>query len=100
MPPHVGVSNARFVTQVPLIIPPDCGCSFRVGNQRRQGVSGQAWVFDDTMEHEAWNDSKQLRVLLNFDIWHPELTAVKRRMITALTEAQNLFQGRAGGLDL
>jgi aspartate beta-hydroxylase len=92
------VSNARLVTHLPLIIPP--GCGFRVGNQSRQWVPGQAWVFDDTIEHEAWNDSEQLRVVLIFDIWHPELTAVERRMITAMTEAQNLFQGRAGGLDL
>ncbi len=92
------MSNARLVTHLPLIIPP--GCGFRVGNQSRQWVPGQAWVFDDTIEHEAWNDSEQLRVVLIFDIWHPELTAVERRMITAMTEAQNLFQGRAGGLDL
>jgi aspartate beta-hydroxylase len=98
IPPHVGVSNARLVTHLPLIIPP--GCGFRVGNQSRQWVPGQAWVFDDTIEHEAWNDSEQLRVVLIFDIWHPELSAVERRMITAMTEAQNLFQGRAGGLDL
>ena len=98
IPPHVGVSNARLVTHLPLIIPP--GCGFRVGNQSRQWVPGQAWVFDDTIEHEAWNDSEQLRVVLIFDIWHPELTALERRMITAMTEAQNLFQGRAGGLDL
>ena len=81
-----------------LIIP--IGSGFRVGNQSRQRAPGQAWVFDDTIEHEAWNDSEHLRVVLIFDIWHPELTPLERRMITAMAAAQNLFQGRAGWLDL
>jgi aspartyl/asparaginyl beta-hydroxylase (cupin superfamily) len=46
---------------------------FRVGNDVREWVPGRAWVFDDTIEHEAWNDSDKLRVVLIFDIWHPHL---------------------------
>ena len=98
IPPHVGVTNARLVVHLPLIVPP--GCSFRVGNSTRRWTPGQAWVFDDTIEHEARNDSNQLRVVLIFDIWHPALTAVERRMITLMTQAQNQFLGDAGGQDL
>ena len=85
IPAHVGVSNARLVTHLPLIVPE--GCGFRVGNETRQWVPGKAWVFDDTIEHEAWNDSDQLRVVLIFDIWHPDLSPAERAMITALTAA-------------
>jgi aspartyl/asparaginyl beta-hydroxylase (cupin superfamily) len=98
IPPHVGVSNARLVTHLPLIVPP--GCGFRVGNETREWVPGEGWVFDDTIEHEAWNDSDKLRVILIFDIWHPHLSPAERRMITALTEGINRFRGQQGGFDL
>ena len=91
IPPHTGVSNVRLVTHVPLIIPENCG--FRVGNETRQWVPGQAWVFDDTIEHEAWNDSDLLRVVLIFDIWHPELTPPERALVTALSAGVNAFSG-------
>ncbi len=48
---------------------------FRVGNDTRQWVPGRAWVFDDTIEHEAWNDSDQLRVVLIFDDLAPAALA-------------------------
>jgi aspartyl/asparaginyl beta-hydroxylase (cupin superfamily) len=94
IPPHTGVSNVRLVTHVPLIIP--AGCGFRVGNETRPWIPGQAWVFDDTIEHEAWNDSDRLRVILLFDIWHPQLTPPEREMITALTAGLNTFTAGAG----
>lgn len=98
IPPHTGVSNVRLVTHVPLIIPD--GCGFRVGNTTRQWEAGKAWVFDDTLEHEAWNDSDKLRVVLIFDIWHPQLNAAEREMITAMSAGLNAFQGESGGFDL
>src|SRR5262249_37905337 len=53
IPPHTGVTNTRLTVHLPLIVPPDCG--FRVGSETREWVPGKAWVFDDTIEHEAWN---------------------------------------------
>ena len=98
IPPHTGVSNVRLVTHVPLIVPE--GCGFRVGNTTRQWTPGKAWVFDDTIEHEAWNDSDQLRVVLIFDIWHPQLSMAEREMIAAMSAGLNAFQGQSGGFDL
>jgi aspartyl/asparaginyl beta-hydroxylase (cupin superfamily) len=98
IPPHCGVSNVRLVTHVPLIIPP--GCRFRVGNDVREWVPGQAWVFDDTIEHEAFNDSDQLRAILMFDVWHPHLTEAERRMVTALSGAIKAFTQSEGGFGL
>jgi aspartate beta-hydroxylase len=98
IPPHTGVSNARLVTHLPLIVPE--GCGFRVGNETREWVPGKAWVFDDTIEHEAWNNSDKLRVVLIFDIWHPHLTEPERAMITAMTAGMNEFSGSSGGFDL
>jgi aspartate beta-hydroxylase len=91
IPPHCGVSNTRLVVHLPLIVPE--GCGFRVGNESRQWVPGKAWVFDDTIEHEAWNESDKLRVVLIFDIWHPDLSATERELITRLTAGLNAFTG-------
>jgi aspartyl/asparaginyl beta-hydroxylase (cupin superfamily) len=91
IPPHTGATNVRLVTHVPLIIP--AGCRFRVGNDVREWVPGRAWVFDDTIEHEAVNESDKLRVILMFDVWHPSLTPPERAMITALAAAVEAFSG-------
>lgn len=98
IPPHTGVTNARLVAHLPLIVPPDC--HFRVGNDTRQWVPGKAWVFDDTIEHEAWNDSDQLRTVLIFDIWHPQLSMAERALISAMSEGINAFSSGNGGFDL
>ncbi|GAB3447096.1 aspartyl/asparaginyl beta-hydroxylase domain-containing protein [Massilia solisilvae] len=98
IPPHCGVSNVRLVTHLPLIIPP--GCGFRVGNDVREWVPGKAWVFDDTIDHEAWNDSDQLRVILMFDIWHPHLTEAERRMVSAMSRGIQAFTQTTGGFGL
>ncbi len=82
IPPHVGVSNTRLVCHLPLIIPD--GCWFRVGAETRDWKRGHAFVFDDTIEHEALNPSDQLRVVFIFDVWAPDLTAAERDAVAAL----------------
>jgi aspartyl/asparaginyl beta-hydroxylase (cupin superfamily) len=98
IPPHTGVTNVRLVVHLPLIVPP--GCGFRVGNERREWVPGKAWVFDDTIEHEAWNDSDQLRVVFIFDIWHPHLTASERALVSALSGGLDAFAGGSESFEL
>jgi aspartate beta-hydroxylase len=95
IPAHNGVSNARVLVHLPLIVPE--GCGFRVGNQVRSWEPGHALIFDDTIEHEAWNDSDKLRVVMIFDIWHPALSAAEREMIKATSEALNAFAGMPEG---
>jgi aspartate beta-hydroxylase len=60
-------------------------------------VPGQAWVFDDTIEHEAWNNSDKLRVILIFDTWHPSLSEAERTMMTAMSTAMNELSGPGEG---
>lgn len=79
--PHTGTHNARLICHLPLIVPSNCG--FRVGNDVRQWEEGKLLIFDDTIEHEAWNDSGEDRVVLIFDIWRPELTERERDEIAA-----------------
>ncbi len=91
IPPHTGVSNARLVVHLPLIVPPDCG--FRVGAETRQWELGKAWVFDDTVEHEAWNDSDEVRVILIADIWNMFMTEADQRAYSRIVEAVDRFHG-------
>ena len=85
IPPHTGVANTRLVCHLPLIVPPNCG--FRVGATTREWRVGEAFVFDDTIEHEAWNDSDELRVVLIIDLWQPSLSAEERNAVAAVIEA-------------
>ena len=96
IPAHTGGTNTRVIVHVPLIVPSKCG--FRVGTQIREWQPGTALVFDDTIEHEAWNDSDQERVVLIFDIWNPLLTEAERDLMRAATSAMADFYGDAGGL--
>ena len=92
IPPHVGVSNARLVCHLPLVVPE--GCWFRVGAETRYWKRGEAFLFDDTIEHEALNPSGELRVVFIFDVWHPDLTAAEREAVAVLIGSE----GGAGAL--
>lgn len=89
IPPHTGSSNVRLLAHLPLILPGPA--RFRVGNSTKDWRMGQAWVFDDTIEHEAWNDADEMRVILIFDVWNPYLTDQEKTLITAMMKAQREF---------
>ncbi len=91
IPPHTGVTNARLTVHLPLIVPP--GCGFRVGAETREWLPGRAWVFDDTIEHEAWNDSDTPRAILIFDVWNPYLSAAERDLVRGAIEAIGSYYG-------
>jgi aspartyl/asparaginyl beta-hydroxylase (cupin superfamily) len=91
IPPHNGETNARLVAHLPLVIPD--GCVLRVGFEERRWNIGEVLVFDDTIEHEARNDSDELRVVLIFDVWNPLLSQAEREIVNALAEASREFSG-------
>ena len=94
IPPHTGVANIRLVCHLPLVVPP--GCGFRVGATTVQWTEGDAFVFDDTIEHEAWNDSDQLRVVLIFDLWATALGEAERQAVASVIAAAGV--GFGGGM--
>ncbi|WP_291844925.1 aspartyl/asparaginyl beta-hydroxylase domain-containing protein [Maricaulis sp.] len=93
IPPHHGFINSRLICHLPLIVPP--GCKLRVGNDVREWERGKGWVFDDTIEHEAWNGSDASRIILIFDIWRPELTDEECQLVAALMEAVDGYESGA-----
>ncbi|HXV01771.1 MAG TPA: aspartyl/asparaginyl beta-hydroxylase domain-containing protein [Caulobacteraceae bacterium] len=97
IPPHTGHTNARLICHLPLIVPGKG--ALRVGNETRAWTEGEALIFDDSIEHEAWNDSDEVRVVLLFDIWRPELTMEERGLVRAVLGAVNSYSGQPAAWD-
>lgn len=90
IPPHHGFMNSRYICHLPLIVPPDC--AMRVGSKTRPWTVGEACIFDDSIEHEAWNrNPEHLRVVMIFDVWRPELSTVERELISATLQAVDAY---------
>lgn len=89
IPAHTGSTNARLICHLPLILPSNC--RFRVGNDVREWRMGEGFVFDDSIEHEAWNDSDEVRVVLIFDVWSPLLTPAERDLVAATLVARKAY---------
>jgi aspartate beta-hydroxylase len=100
--PHAAPCNLRLRCHLPLIVPPppppppppsesepgggagcegDATCGMRVAEIERPWEVGKCTLFDDCYEHETWNDTNSERVVLLFDVWHPELTLQERAAI-------------------
>jgi aspartyl/asparaginyl beta-hydroxylase (cupin superfamily) len=90
IPPHHGESNARLVAHLPLVVPDNC--LFRVGYDNRRWAEGEVLIFDDTIEHEAWNDSEEIRVVMIFDVWNPLLSHEERLIVQRMAEVERKFR--------
>ncbi len=86
IPPHNGLLNTRLICHLPIIVPENCG-ALRVGNEERPWVEGEMLIFDDSIEHEAWNASEQERVVLLFEVWRPELKDEERELVSTMLAA-------------
>lgn len=83
--PHHGLFNTRLICHLPLIVPGDG--ALRVGNETRAWRRGEMFIFDDSIEHEAANDSDELRVVLLFDVWRPEFSNRDKDFVKAVFRA-------------
>ncbi len=87
--PHHGAINARLICHLPLVIPGAGALS--VGGEARMWERGKLLIFDDSIEHTAWNDADRDRIVLIFDIWRPEVPAADQRAIMALFETVDSY---------
>ena len=105
---HHGPTNKKLRVHLPLIVPNDDddgtnkdgntdtttksnkkSCRLRVGDDIINVTEGKCYIFDDSLEHEAWNDhSNQARIVLIFDIWHPDLTKKEIKFLSFLRKAE------------
>lgn len=86
IPAHFGVSNNLMTIHFPLVVPEGCGLGVR--DQVLSQKEGEVLAFDDTFTHEAWNESNAIRVVLIFEVWHPDLTDKEKEAITATFNAR------------
>ncbi|MEM8563627.1 MAG: aspartyl/asparaginyl beta-hydroxylase domain-containing protein [Pseudomonadota bacterium] len=94
IPAHHGVSNAILTVHLPILVPEGCGLT--VHDETREPEEGKLLVFDDSWEHSAWNNSREQRVVLIFEIWHPALSAAERHAVLCSLEARKQWlQGRS-----
>jgi beta-hydroxylase len=68
--PHIGYTDAVLRCHLGLIIP-DGDCGLRVGDIVYTWKPGKAFIFDDRIEHEAWNRSGGSRYVLLVDFQKP-----------------------------
>ncbi len=102
IPAHTGVTNARAIVHLPLIVPSasDAGvCWFRVGGEMRAWREGEAFAFDDTIEHEAMNPTPGLRAVLILDVWNPYLSPDERHVLTRTMAIADEVGLRAAAVD-
>jgi aspartate beta-hydroxylase len=91
IPAHCGVSNAFLTAHLGLIVPQ--GCRIRVGNEKRQWSEGRGFVFDDSFEHEVWNEGDSRRIVFIARFYHPALTEVEIEALGTLHERVRALAG-------
>ena len=89
IPAHHGMLNGRLIAHLPLIVPG--GCAMRVGDETRAWTTGHLAIFDDSINHEAWNNSDATRVILLFDVPRPELDNDEQRAIDLCFRAVDAY---------
>jgi aspartyl/asparaginyl beta-hydroxylase (cupin superfamily) len=72
LPPHRGPYNGVLRLHLGLIVPePRDKLGIRVESETYRWKEGEAVIFDDAYEHEAWNDTDRTRVVLFVDFVKP-----------------------------
>ncbi|XP_040210196.1 aspartyl/asparaginyl beta-hydroxylase isoform X3 [Rana temporaria] len=81
--PHTGPTNCRLRMHVGLVIP-KTGCKIRCANDTRSWAEGKVLIFDDSFEHEVWQEADAYRLIFIVDVWHPELSQHQRKTLPAI----------------
>ncbi len=69
---HRGPYKGVLRYHLGLIVPRDAeDCRIRVGQDFRHWREGASMVFDDTFNHEVWNETDETRVVLFVDVLRP-----------------------------
>lgn len=85
IPPHAGPMNGIIRAHLPLIVPE--GCWIRVGEDQRTWEEGKLLVFDDSFQHEVWNHSSSVRIVLFLNFWHPAFSPEEIEVLTRFRHA-------------
>jgi aspartyl/asparaginyl beta-hydroxylase (cupin superfamily) len=85
---HRGPYKGVLRYHLGLIVPHEKeACRIRVGEDVRHWEEGKSMIFDDTFNHEVWNDSDETRVVLFVDVLRPlpfPESALNRLIVAAI----------------
>lgn len=96
--PHRGHFAGVLRYHLGLVVPDEERCRIRVGSRVAHWREGDSLIFDDTFEHEVWNDSDATRVVLFVDFARPlpfPLSAVNHLMIWLVSRSSVVQPGIA-----
>jgi len=86
---HRGPYKGVLRYMLGLIVPRDeQACRIRVGEDIRHWEQGKSMIFDDTFNHEVWNDTDETRVVLFLDVLRPlpsPDSAINRLIVKAIS---------------
>ena len=71
IPEHRGVTKGLITCHLGLIVPRDGDVRMRVHDRTVRWAEGETLVFDDTYNHEVWNDTCGTRVVLLIQFERP-----------------------------
>ena len=72
IPPHRGIFKGFVRCHLGLLVPQSRDdCYMRVANRKLHWERGKCMVFDDTYDHEVFNDTDETRVVLLIDVVRP-----------------------------
>ena len=80
---HSDFTNFVLTSHLALVIPENGNnkCRLTIGDEERQWMEGEVMAFDTSIMHSAVNESDEVRYILMFRIWHPDLTQAERDAI-------------------
>jgi ornithine lipid ester-linked acyl 2-hydroxylase len=102
IPPHRGPYNGVLRLHLGLRIPKDrTHCKIRVDSDFGLWEEGKALIFDDSYEHEVWNNTEEIRVVLFVDFVRPLplRAAIFNRFYIKYIAASKFIQDAVGNLD-
>ncbi|XP_078494398.1 aspartyl/asparaginyl beta-hydroxylase-like isoform X8 [Ciona intestinalis] len=83
--PHTGPTNCRLRMHLGLVIPTTGdGVRLRCADDIRTWEEGKVLIFDDSFEHEVWQQADTFRLILIVDVWHPDITKREKRTLTPI----------------
>ena len=95
--PHGGDTNAIIRNHLGLKIPASSPtCALKVKGETMAWENGKVLSFIDAFQHEAWNSSNEIRIILLFDILKPEYLKKKNGICAIILSS--LYVQRIGNI--
>ena len=80
---HSDFTNFVLTSHLALVIPENGNnkCRLIIGDETRQWLEGEVNLFDTSIMHSAVNEAEEVRYILMFRVWHPDLTDIEREAL-------------------